>query len=117
LFARPSSDEIRNLQKEFVSTRPAKVPRISRPKGASVRNKVTMGMVKKIYELRYNLHYSFDRISRAVNCAPTTAHAALRRFESRNGDFHDQRLYNGRNNKRLKIVPNVSKHLLDPKIL
>jgi hypothetical protein len=33
------------------------------------------------------------------------------------GAFMDLRKYNGTNNKRLKILPKVSKYLLDPKVL
>ncbi len=42
---------------------------------------------------------------------------ALKRFLQCDGEFIDRRRYNGKNNGRLKIVPRISRHLLDPKVL
>jgi hypothetical protein len=47
----------------------------------------------------------------------STACTALKRFLQSGGDLIDRRRFNGRNNGRRKIVPRISKHLLDPKVL
>ena len=74
-------------------------------------------MARQIYELRSNLHYSYDRIGRMMYCPATTVYAALRRYEGMQGDYVDRRKFNGRKNWKLKIVPRVQKYLLDPKVL
>jgi len=117
LFARPSDPEVRELQNQFKSDKPPRVPRIKRQRDPPFRNKVTLKMAKTIYELRHNLGYSYDRISRMVYCALSTAHAAYRRYDELKGDFEDRRKYNGRKNPRVKIVPRVRDHLLNPKVL
>jgi hypothetical protein len=91
--------------------------RRKRIKANQVRNKVTLPMARKIYELRNNLKYSFKQISRIVYCAPTTAFAALKRFDSATGKLLDRRIYNGRKNSRRKITTRVSRYLLDPQVL
>jgi len=118
LFARPSKDELSDLKKEFTSSKPIKLPRkIGRSRGPSYNNKVTLPMIKTIYQLRYNLGYSYDRISKVVHRAATTIHAALRRYERSEGQFIDRRKFNGTKNPRTKILPRVSKYLLDPVVL
>lgn len=74
-------------------------------------------MINKIYELHYNLKYSFVKIGKMLHCAPATAHHALCRFEEMGGQLVDRRIYNGTKNGRLKIFPHVSKYLLDRTIL
>ena len=74
-------------------------------------------MARRIYEMHFNLQYSFKKIGQLLYCPPTTAFMALKRFLSCEGEFIDRRRYNGRNNGRLKIVPKISRHLLDPKVL
>ena len=64
-------------------------------------------MVKNIFELRNNLHYSFEKISRLLHCAATSAHAAYKRFAQMRDGYVDRRKFNGANNWKLKIVPKV----------
>jgi hypothetical protein len=52
-----------------------------------------------------------------VYCAPTTAFAALKRFDSASGKLLDRRIYNGKKNSRRKITARVSRYLLDPQVL
>jgi len=93
------------------------VGRRKRTKAELVRNRVTLAMARKIYELHHNLGYSFSKIGRLVYCAPTTAFAALKRFDSASGRLLDRRVYNGRRNRTRKITSRVSRHLLDPRVL
>jgi transposase len=88
-----------------------------RDKQGPRRNKVTVAMVRKIYELHTNLHLSFKKIGQLVYCSPATAYTALKRFDAGTGRLLDRRVYNGRNNRRLKITPKVQRHLLDPATL
>ena len=46
LFARPSDDELRILQKEFVSCKPARHPNKRKPKETFQRRKVTASMAR-----------------------------------------------------------------------
>ena len=74
-------------------------------------------MVKKIYEMHFNLQYSFKKIGQLLYCPGSTAFMALKRYLNSGGELIDRRRFNGRNNGRRKILPRVSRHLLDPKVL
>ena len=74
-------------------------------------------MAKRIYEMHYNLQYSFLKIGQVLHLAPTTAFAALKRYQQMDGQLVDRRCFNGKNNGRLKIVPRISRHLLKPRVL
>jgi len=117
LFARPSDDEVRELQRNFVQNKPIRLRRKPVLREPSARRKVTPSMVKKIYELHYNLKYSFVKLGKILHCPPATAHHALSRFEAMDGQLVDRRIFNGTKNGRLKIFPRVSKYLLDPTVL
>ena len=56
------------------------MPKRRVPKEASSRKKVTPTLVRQMYGLRFNLHYSYERIGKMLYCPTTTVHAALRRF-------------------------------------
>ena len=118
LFARPSDDELKQLRKDFVSSKPPRrlrqQPKLKAP---TIRKAVSPAMAKRIYEMHFNLQYSFKKIGQLLYCPATTAFMALRRYLRSNGEFVDKRRYNGKNNGRLKIVPRISRHLLDPKVL
>ena len=47
----------------------------------------------------------------------TTIYPALRRYENAKGQFIDRSKFNGRKIPRTKIVPRMSKYLLDPAVL
>ena len=74
-------------------------------------------MAKRIWELYNNLQMSYQQIAKQLNCAATTVHAALRRFENDGRQFRDRRMFNGKNNRRLKIVAPIAKYLLSRDVL
>lgn len=74
-------------------------------------------MARRIYEMHFNLQYSFKKIGQLLHCPANTAYMALKRYLQNDGQLIDRRRYNGRNNGRLKIVPKISRHLLDPRVL
>ena len=110
-------EEVKELKKNFEPTKP--VPRKRQPKKRSLqtRRAVSAEMAKRIYEMRFNLQYSFQKIGKILYCAPSTACTALKRLLRSEGELIDRRRFNGRNNRRLKIVPRISRHLLDQKVL
>ena len=117
LFARPSDDEVRDLKKNFDAAKPAPKMRQPRRRVHMVRRPVSPEMVRRIYEMHFNLQYSFKKIGQLLHCPQSTACTALKRMRLRDGELDDRRRFNGRRNGRLKIVPRISRHLLDPKVL
>ncbi len=115
-----SGEELQQLRSSFLPTQRLKKPRVKRrPKSETRlgRNKVTAFMVQRIWELYHNLQMSYHQIAKQLNCAATTVHAALRRFENDGKQFRDRRMFNGRNNRRLKIVAPIAKYLLSRDVL
>ena len=80
LFARPSDDEIRELKKNFDPTKPAPRKRQPRVRSHRVRRQVSPEMVKRIYEMHFNLQYSFKKIGQILHCPTSTACTALKRM-------------------------------------
>ena len=117
VFARPTDDEVRLLQKEFKTCKPLKIGRKAKEKQQLTRRKITAQMVERIYGLHQNLGYSFKKIGLMMHVAPTTAYTAWKRFKKHNNKHLDLRKFNGRNNRRQKILPNISRYLLDPQVL
>ena len=91
--------------------------RRAREKPTTVRKALTQATAQRIYEMHFNLQYSFKKIGQLLRCPPNTAYVTLKRYLQNDGQLIDKRRYNGRNSGRLKIVPRISRHLLDPKVL